>query len=948
MNAHSGFPDPAARADQSLPRLLLALLLACAGWAAWAQAPAAPMPIDQWRARAAEVQALSENDAPRAHADALRLQDALPADAAPADRVRALNVLARTELNAALTEPSIEHARQAHTLALRHQDKVGQAEADLNMALNTIDAALLDELPIVTTRAMAVLEGLDRPALLGEALLRVSVMYRRLGQLDESVTTAMQAMEIARRGSDPRTLAYAHQGLAIAFDQSFRHKEALEHFQQMRAQARAARSRQLEAYAMMGVGNMMNALGDASGGERAIRDGIELFRSTGAPFAIAYGMTELANHLRLQRRPTEALQALDEAVELYERHPNRIGLWFSVNARSALQLALGRRAAARSQAQRGYDLARQINFPLYLSESARRLGELAAVEGDHRRAYALMLEANEHAARATRERASTRMVQLAQRYESESRQRELDQLTQRNREQTTELEKAALRQRLLWSVLGAGLLLLALSVFFLLGFRRSQQALQRSSDALRAREQEFRALVEHSPDLIGRYDTEGRRTYVNPALAQALGAEAPALLGRKPGELAESPADQIASYEDNLREVVASGESRSMDVVRGSVHIQLRLVPEQDAQGRVASVLSIGRDVTAIVQTQRQLATLLDNMPDMVARFDAEGRNVYVNPAVSRISGWPVERFLGRRASWPGQESQLALRAALQRVADEGAPQALELPWQAPDGERWFELRLLPERDEGGRGTVLAITREITERKRVEQLVRDLGFRREAAREEERKAIARELHDELGQLLSALRFEISVLRMRFGAEQPAVAERAASMLSLVDSVIRLQRDLVSSLRPAVLDLGIGAALEWLVSEFRERNGIDCTLQLSESQVRLDADQTTVVFRIVQESLTNVARHAGAKHVQVALRRVEGDYVVSVQDDGRGFDPGGARPRKSLGLTGLQERALMLGGTLSIHSRPGAGASVVVRFPAAAPAEGRPPARVSES
>jgi signal transduction histidine kinase len=284
----------------------------------------------------------------------------------------------------------------------------------------------------------------------------------------------------------------------------------------------------------------------------------------------------------------------------------------------------------------------------------------------------------------------------------------------------------------------------------------------------------------------------------------------------------------------------------------------------------------------------------------------------------------------------------------LQQVVAQGTAQSLELPWPADGGERWFELRLLPEHDEGGGGTVLAIAREVTERKRFEQLLRELGFRREAAREDERKAIARELHDELGQLLSALRFEISVLRMRFGAEQPAVAERAASMLSLVDSVIRLQRDLVSSLRPAVLDLGIGAALEWLVGEFRERNGIDCTLQLSESQIHLDADQTTVVFRIVQESLTNVTRHARATHVQVALRRVGDEYMVSVQDDGQGFDPGGARHPKSLGLMGLQERALMLAGTLAILSAPGEGTRVVVTFPAAAPASGRPPLRVSET
>lgn len=948
MIVHSGFPDTPTRTAAPRWRLavLLVLLAACA---ARAQAPAPTLSLEQWRARATEVRTLAENDVPRGHEEARRLHQALPPDATPADRARALNVLARVEIYAAQTERSIEHARQAFELAQRHDDKVGQTEADLNMALNAVNAALLDELQAATTRALAAVEGLDRPDLLGEALLRAAVMYRRFGQLDESVATGMQAMEIARRGKDPLALTYAHQGLAIAFDQSFRHKEALEHFEQMRVHARSARSRQLEAYAAVGVGGMINLLGDVRGGERMIREAVELFRSTGAPFAIAHGMSQLANNLRLQGRHAEALEALDEAADIYERYPNRIGLWFTVNTRSVLQQSLGRLELAKSEAQRGYQLARQIDFALYLGESAQRLAQLAQTEGDHRRAYDLMVEAGEHAARATRERASTRMAQLARHYEAESKRRELAELTQRNREQAAALERAVLRQRLAWALLGAGVAVLAITVYFLLRLRRSQRELRRSSDALRAREHEFRALVEHSPDLVARYDTDLRRTYVNPALVQLLGAEPATLLGHTPSELAGRPASQVAPYEQALREVLASGHGASIDFMMHATQIQWRLVPEHDASGRVASVLAIGRDVTAMMETQRQLTTLLDNLPDMVVRFDHRVCFLYVNPAVTRALGMAAEQFVGRSLGELGIDPHGRLTEAVSSALRGCAPPPLEVRMPGPDGIRHFEVRYLPEFDERGRvSTVLGIAHEITERKRVEQLVRELGFRREAAREEERKFIARELHDELGQLLSALRFEVSVLRMRFGAQQPAVAERAASMLALVDSVIRLQRDLVSSLRPAVLDMGIGAALEWLVGEFRGHSGVDCSLQLSESRIELDSDQTTVVFRIVQESLTNVARHAHARRAQVAVRRVNGDYVVSVQDDGGGFDPGASRSLKSLGLLGLQERALMLGGRLEIRSTPGAGTTVVVTFPAAAPAGSRRPARVSET
>jgi len=368
-------------------------------------------------------------------------------------------------------------------------------------------------------------------------------------------------------------------------------------------------------------------------------------------------------------------------------------------------------------------------------------------------------------------------------------------------------------------------------------------------------------------------------------------------------------------------------------VVVGSASFQMRLVPERGLDGGVASVLALGRDISEVMATQRRLTTLLDNMPDMVVRFDRQGRYLYVNPAVTRTFGMSAEQFEGKTIGELGLDHEGMLEEAVKRVIAEGVPNMLEVSWQSPEGERCFEVRHVLERDDlGGPVTVLGISREVTERKRVEQLVRDLGFRREAAREDERKFIARELHDELGQLLSALRFEVSVIRIRFGSD-PVIAERAASMLKLVDSVIRLQRDLVSSLRPAVLDMGIAAALEWLVGEFSERSGVKCELRMSESQIELDANQTTVVFRIVQESLTNVTRHAQATRVLVAVERTSEGYAISVQDNGRGFDPLGPRDRKSLGLVGLQERAQMLGGKLEVRATRSTGTTILVRFPA---------------
>jgi PAS domain S-box-containing protein len=947
MNVHSGFPDSApARATGTLQRLrtLLAVCLLLACLPAVAQAT-----LQAWRQQLAEVRVLAENDVPLAYEQALQLQQAMPAGAAPADRVRILNVLARTELYLAETQRSLARSHEAYALALQHGDKIGQAEADLTTSLNAINAARLDELRLVTTRALATLEGTERPDLLGEALLRVSVMYRRFGQLDESGQTALQGMEIARRSRDPLALTYAHQGLAISYDQSFQRAQALEHYSQMREHARLARSLQLEAYALLGVAGQRRELGDAAAAERLIREGHALFERTRAPYAIAFGHTQLSHHLRLTGRLHEAVAASRAAQAIYERHPNRIGRWFTLIAQSELHQLLGDLKQARADAESAQALAREIDFALYLSGSAQRLAAVAAAAGDHRRAHALLVQANEHTARATRERLSASMADLAQRYEAESRRREVAALTQRNREQAAELERAALRQRLLWALLGAGLVITAMSLVFVMRLRRSQQQLRRSGEVLALREQEFRALVEHAPDTVSRYDREGRRVYANPALARVLDVEIATLIGKKPSENPAAPQDEAARFEAAVQAVMHSGVDGSIDVTLSSRAIQMRLVAERDAGGQVVSVLAIGRDVTTMLETQRQLTTLLDNLPDMVARFDSEGRYVYVNPAVTRQFGLTLEQFLGRTAAELGLDHDGRLGEAVQRVLDEGEPNLLEVPSVQPDGLHHYEIRHLPELDERGRVvSVLGIACEVTERRHVEQLRRELGFRREAAREEERKAIARELHDELGQLLSALRFEVSLLRMRFGGTDPGIAERAASMLALVDSVIRMQRDLVSSLRPAVLDLGVAAALEWLVGEFRERSSIDCRLQISESQIELDAEQTTVVFRIVQESLTNVARHAKARHVEVAVRRVVAGYQVSIADDGRGFDLGATRDHKSMGLLGLQDRAQMLGGRLEIDSAPGQGCRVRVSFPALTHSAAEAPEPVRET
>src|SRR5659263_167355 len=207
------------------------------------------------------------------------------------------------------------------------------------------------------------------------------MMYRRKVQFDESVSLAMHQMEIARRTNTPLVLAYAYQDLAIAYDQSGHKKEANEYFTRMLAQARAVPSKRLKAGALLGLGNMAAHDGDLAKGEGMIREAVAIYRTVGGPFFVGNGLFALANLLRQHGRPADALPLFDEATAIWESHANRIGLWWTLNARSETQQALGHFAAAQADAERAYKLAREIDLTLYIGESAKRLAAIAALHG---------------------------------------------------------------------------------------------------------------------------------------------------------------------------------------------------------------------------------------------------------------------------------------------------------------------------------------------------------------------------------------------------------------------------------------------------------------------------------------------------------------------------------------------------------------------------------------
>jgi signal transduction histidine kinase len=226
---------------------------------------------------------------------------------------------------------------------------------------------------------------------------------------------------------------------------------------------------------------------------------------------------------------------------------------------------------------------------------------------------------------------------------------------------------------------------------------------------------------------------------------------------------------------------------------------------------------------------------------------------------------------------------------------------------------------------------------DITERKKSalalavsRQKLRALAAYQEEMLELERKHIAREVHDELGQLLTALKMDISLVRLRFGDNLP-LQEMIEGMRSLVEQTINVVRQVASNLRPAVLDHGLAPAIEWLADDFAQRWSIPCRVDTDESEIELDEQQSTAVFRVIQESLTNVARHAQAQEVVISLRASKQQLWVIVKDDGCGFDTVAVGKARGFGLFGMRERLLALGGTLRIVSAPGQGTSVGIEL-----------------
>jgi PAS domain S-box-containing protein len=238
-----------------------------------------------------------------------------------------------------------------------------------------------------------------------------------------------------------------------------------------------------------------------------------------------------------------------------------------------------------------------------------------------------------------------------------------------------------------------------------------------------------------------------------------------------------------------------------------------------------------------------------------------------------------------------------------------------------------------------GRQARLTLAEDVTERERAQrklresgEQLRELAARLQSVREEERTRVARQLHDELGQALTALRMDCTWIKGKLTGADTNVIDRVQGSIHLVDETILTVRQLAADLRPGILDLGLRAAIEWQAEEFQTRSDIACVVEASSQAGPLSPEQDTEVFRIFQESLTNIARHSGASLVQVTICQAPDGLHLKVEDNGRGITEDEINRRSSLGLLGIRERVSLIGGTFSIQGRPGQGTTLRVDVP----------------
>jgi PAS domain S-box-containing protein len=407
---------------------------------------------------------------------------------------------------------------------------------------------------------------------------------------------------------------------------------------------------------------------------------------------------------------------------------------------------------------------------------------------------------------------------------------------------------------------------------------------------------------------------------------------------------------------DNLRAFIRSGyqiedaETFRVDV-EGKKHYILSTYFGVVENGHLVRGWGVQRDITdrkraeqSLRESEERFRATFDNAGIGMALVDMQGHPLKSNPALQRMLGYNEQELSNMVFTEFTHADDRARDLSLYNELAAGKRDSYEIEkrYIRKDGQViWGHLTVSLVRGVTGRPEyAVGMVEDITQRKQAtEELqrsfsqLRALAARLESIREEERKRVAREIHDGLGQALTAIKIDLSSLTSDFTEDDRERAQKAASIMKLADETIQLVRRISTELRPGILDdLGLVAAVEWAAEDFEARTGTKCLLKLPPEDVVTDPAHATAIFRILQETLTNVARHANASRVDVRLAEQNGDLCLEVRDNGKGISEAQLTSSGSLGILGMRERATLLKGELIIRGAPGQGTTVRARIP----------------
>ncbi len=470
---------------------------------------------------------------------------------------------------------------------------------------------------------------------------------------------------------------------------------------------------------------------------------------------------------------------------------------------------------------------------------------------------------------------------------------------------------------------------------------------KRAEQALRESEERYRDLVENSHELICTHDLDGQILSVNRAARELFGYELHEFVGKKNIRdiLAPKVRDQFGMY---MQRILKEGATSGTMLVqtRNGEHRLLEYYNSLRTEGVAAPIVrGIARDTTearrsehALRESEERYRELFENSKDAFYVHDINGIYTSVNRASEKLSGYTREQIIGKHFSeFMTPEHARQVQRQLQKKLESAGETTYEIEMITKKGRQVpveISSRLIVEN--GMPVGVQGCVRDISEKKKSQEAARNYSRRLIEAQEAERRRISRELHDQVGQILTAVKMNLHALQHK--CTQPEILTSINDNLKVIDEAVDQIRDLSVDLRPLLLDdLGLVVALRWYLERQTRNLGIPAKFvsgSLDEDD-RFSSELETACFRIVQEGVTNVVRHARATRISVRLERVVSDLILLITDDGAGFDARMLRSgsgMSTLGLRGMEERAQAVGGTITIDSAPALGTEICARFP----------------